>query len=197
MCLDFIGHGKTPSPSKPQTIFEIAKDVIHLLKKLNIEKIHIVAHSFGCRVALLIASQTDMVDKMVLIGVAGLKKRFSFKKWWSILKYKFFKMLVRFKIIGAKFLERFGSEDYKKLNPVMKKTFINVVNTDLTFVLKLIKAECLIIVGNKDKETPPYISKKLHRHLGNSKLIVIKNASHFCFCEKNEVIKLAYYFIKC
>lgn len=197
LCLDFIGHGKTPAPNQPQTIFEIARDVINLLEKLNIKKVHIVAHSFGCRVALLIASQTDLVGKMVLIGAAGLKKRFSFIKWLNILKYKFFKALVKLKIINKKFLERFGSEDYKKLTPVMKKTFVNIVNTDLTFVLKLIKAESLIIVGSKDKETPPYISKKLHRYIENSRLIILKNASHFCFYEKNNLIKLAYYFIKC
>ena len=47
----------------------------------------------------------------------------------------------------------------------MKKTFINIVNTNLTDLCKYIKIKTLIIFGTKDKETPKHMAKTLKKHI--------------------------------
>lgn len=73
--LDLEGHGLSPTKatSKP-TIASYAEDVQHLLSTLNVpikNGITIVAHSMGCLIALLLASQQDpslVVKQFIFLG---------------------------------------------------------------------------------------------------------------------------------
>jgi pimeloyl-ACP methyl ester carboxylesterase len=81
---------------------------------------------------------------------------------------------------------RFGSKDYRVLSPVMKQTFVNVVNEDLSHDAKFIKTNTIIVWGDKDKETKAYMARKLKRLINGSKLYFLKGAGHFSFLEKKE-----------
>ena len=83
-------------------------------------------------------------------------------------------------------LKRFGSEDYRVLNDVMKQTFVNVVNEDLTNYAKFISCKTLIGWGDKDKDTKPYMGRKFKKYIMGSRLIFLKNVGHFAFVEKKE-----------
>ena len=65
----------------------------------------------------------------------------------------------------------------------MKESFIKIVNEDLKEYYAAIKIPALLIFGDKDKETPLYMARRMNRLIKNSKLIVIKNAGHFCFVD--------------
>ena len=54
----------------------------------------------------------------------------------------------------------------------------------MDYTLKGIKNSTLVIVGDKDRETPLYMAKKINRGITGSKLCVIKNAGHFAFIDK-------------
>ena len=41
----------------------------------------------------------------------------------------------------------------------------------------------IFINGIKDKETPPYMAKRLKAGIKNSKLVFMENAGHFCFID--------------
>ena len=49
--------------------------------------------------------------------------------------------------------------------------------------LKQINVPTLILVGDRDSLTPPQISHRLHRAIPNSKLVIMKNASHYIVLE--------------
>ena len=51
LTLDFPGHGKSAEPSEPWGVPEYAAQVKALLDSLNYNRIYVVAHSFGGRVA--------------------------------------------------------------------------------------------------------------------------------------------------
>ena len=54
---------------------EYAEQIAGLLESLSISKARVVAHSFGGRVAIYLASQhPDRVEQMVLTGAAGIRK---------------------------------------------------------------------------------------------------------------------------
>ena len=126
--IDFPPFGKSEEPKVVFTLEDYVEIVLSVLRKHKIKKVDIVAHSFGGRVAIFLARNTDIVAKLVLTGSAVIKPKNTFKKFFGKLRYKFFKLLVRLRILKKEVLLSFGSEDYKNLSPKMKKTFINIVN---------------------------------------------------------------------
>ncbi len=117
----------------------------------------------------------DDIDKLVLISSAGIKPRFSLRVKFKVWKYKFYKK------IGSRKAEKCGSRDYKILSPIMKATFNNIIREDLTKICPNINTKTLIIFGDKDRETPLYMGKKLRKLIPNSRLIVIKGGDHFSY----------------
>lgn len=63
----------------------------------------------------------------------------------------------------------------------MKKTFSNIVNEDLTPLLKQMETETLLIWGEKDKDTPLKDGITMNKLIKNSGLITIKNGTHFIY----------------
>lgn len=165
---------------KPYSLDDYVKDFVQFIKQNKLVKPHVVAHSFGGRVALKTAYlYPDLLGKIVLTGSAGLKPRFSLKKsikkWLNRLLKPFFSQKIR---------QAFYSKDYLMLDGIMKESFCKIVNEHLDYTLPTIKNECLIINGTKDKDTPIYMAKRLKKGLNNSKMILIKDAGHFSFIDK-------------
>ncbi|MBP5372977.1 MAG: alpha/beta hydrolase [Clostridia bacterium] len=174
----------------PYELKDYAKEVsalIEIIKAENdCEKVNVIAHSFGARIVFYL-SPTNVFNKIVLTGAAGVKtkKRLSVKL--KILAYKSIKRLFH------KELKVFESEDYKRLSPVMKQSFKKIIALDLTDKLSTIKNETLIINGRLDKETPPKTAVIINEKIKNSTLFFIENAGHFCFIDEpiefNQLVK--------
>lgn len=175
--VDFYGFGKTPHPDYPLTVKDYADGVLELMDKLNIEKATLVGHSFGGRVAIYIAAKyPEKVEKLVLVDSAGIKPRRGIKYRLKILLHKILKKFGK----GLK-----GSKDYRALSPVMKKTFQNVVNYDETYLLSDITADTAIFWGDKDKDTPLYMARKLNKKIKSSHLFLLTNAGHFSYLDNS------------
>ena len=121
-----------------------------------------------------------------MVDSAGVLPRRNLIYWCRIAKFKRLKKKAEINVNLKSKLDKLGSEDYKKLSEVMKKTFVKVVNEDLTKYAKFLKCKTIIVWGKNDKETKPYMARKLKRLIGGSKLVFLKNSGHFCFVEKKE-----------
>jgi len=67
---DMLGHGRSDMPETGYSPAQMARDLGRLLDHLRIEKVHLVAHSFGGMVALSFAlQQPDRVKSLVLADV--------------------------------------------------------------------------------------------------------------------------------
>ena len=187
--LDFCGFGKTPEPEKSYSVSDYVFDLKKLLNKFDIEELVFIAHSFGGRVAIkfLFYYQFDYKKvSLCLVDSAGVLPRRTLKYRLRVSRYKKLKKKAEKNFWLKEKLEKFGSNDYKVLSPVMKQTFIKVVNEDLSKFAKFLKCKTLIVWGRKDTETKPYMARKLKRLIKGSKLVFIKNSGHFCFLEKKE-----------
>lgn len=184
--IDFPPFGQSEEPKNVWTMSDYQTLTAEIIQELqNIKMFHsinIIGHSFGGRVAILLASNNLPINKIVLIASAGLKAKRGLQYWLKICKYKILKKF------SPQKASKLGSEDYKKLSPVMKGTFTNIVNADLTSNCKKIDCQSLIIWGENDHETPLYMAKKLKKLIKNSQLVIIKNANHFVYLQQPEII---------
>lgn len=182
--LDFYGFGDTPHPQHPLSLKDYANGVMEIIKYYRMEDVILVGHSFGGRVAILIASYSSHISGIVLCNSAGIKPRRGIKYHYKVLKYKLCRRL------GIRNI-RAGSTDYNKLTGAMKETFIRVVNYDLTPLLYRITVKTLIIWGDKDGETPLYMARKLNKHIPNSELRILEGAGHYSYLDNfNQFIGL-------
>ena len=180
-CFDLKGFGENLDMPYPYSLDDYIKEVKTFLNDNNIVKPHVIAHSFGCRIAIKMAAEDPQIfDKMVLTGAAGLKPKNSVKK---AIRRTAFKVAKRF--IPKEKLTKFYSKDYQTLSPVMQDSFKKIVNEHLDGYLNKIENQTLLIFGRCDKETPLYMAKRLNKGIKNSKLSIYDNAGHFCFIDKS------------
>ena len=176
---DLKGFGDNADMPYPYSLNDYLNDVKEYMYKNSIHRPHVIAHSFGARIALLGAStDQQLFGKLVLTGAAGLKSKFSITKQ---LKKCVFKTLKP--ILGKQKLKRFYSSDYLALPPLMQQSFVKVINQTLDGNLQFILNPTLLIFGENDNQTPLYMAKRLNRGIKNSKLIIYKNAGHFAFVD--------------
>lgn len=157
------------------TLQDYADGVEEIIKRYDMKEVILVGHSFGGRVAILLASYLKCVKGVVLVDSAGLKPRFSLKRFLRKADYKirkFFRLNT----------QKCGSADYKKLDGNMRITFKNVVNQYLDCLLPKIECDTLIVWGRYDKETPLYMAKRLKRGIKSSGLVILEGG-HYSYLD--------------
>ncbi len=188
---DLTGFGENLPLSSPYSLDDYCKDVLKLLSQLKIQKYHVIAHSFGARIAIKLANTDSRIDKIIITGGAGIKPKRSIKYYFKVYLYKILK-----KIYKNKDFSNYGSKEYKSLSQVQKLSFIKIVNEHLDVYLPTITNKTLLVYGKKDTETPVYMAKKLNKGIKDSKLVLL-NGSHFCFIEQHgEFNKITQDFLK-
>ncbi len=181
MTVDFLGFGQSDKPTKKLTVFDYCENIANFITQQKCKKLTVVGHSFGGRVAVLLgAKYPQLVDKIVLVDSAGLK-RFSLVLSIKVLLHKIKKWLVKIKVLNKKCLESDGSSDFKTVEPFLRDTFLSVINTRLDDYARQITASTLLIWGKNDKETPYWIGKKYNKLIHNSALVTFNNCGHFPF----------------
>ena len=186
---DYPCFGKSKFPNKDLILDDYAYYINKLIRNNNICNPYIMCHSFGCRISiLLITKYRVLVDKLLIIGGAGIRRK-SLKRWFKSFKYKLLKKIAYFLPSNKKekylnkLFNKYSSSDYKNLNDNMKKTFRNIIKTDLRKELKYIYCPTLLIWGENDTETPLKDGILMNKKINNSGLITIKKGTHFVYLE--------------
>jgi len=155
---DLPGFGQTELPKRPWGTSGYSQYIVSRLSPRN--KYVFIGYSFGGRIAIKIAaSYPELVNKIVLIASAGLRKKFNFKRFFR----KIFKI---------------NSQDYQNagaLKPILSK----IVREDLSQDLKKIKCPALLLWGENDNQTPLWAAKKMAKLLPNNKLVVLLGIDHY------------------
>jgi pimeloyl-ACP methyl ester carboxylesterase len=71
---------------------------------------------------------------------------------------------------------------------VWAKVFPSLVNFDLSEVLEHLETPTLIMVGDKDRLTPPAQARHMAAKIRDSRLVVLEDAGHMAFLEEHEVV---------
>ena len=176
--IDFLGFGRSAPLTQPFSVSDYAVWTKEVLSSLGIDKPHVIAHSFGCRVAVkMAAGNPEAFDRILLTGAAGviLKRSLSYK-----IKVKTYRFVRRF---APKFAEkRFGSAEYKTLSPVMKESYKKIVNEDLRADARRIENPVLLLQGKGDTTTPILEAQAYLSCFKKGRLLEM-NGGHFAFTD--------------
>lgn len=188
--IDYPGFGNSKFPNRDLDIYDYANLIKDFITINSIDNPIIISHSFGGRISIILSGLYKIpIKKMILIDAAGIKHKKKFKLKFKQVIYKLFKKisLILPKKLKSIYLNKlitlFGSSDFKNLDPNIRKTFIKVINEDLTKYLKHIDTSTLLIWGENDLDTPIDDGKLMNILIEDSGLIIIPNASHFPYLE--------------
>lgn len=177
LSVDFPCFGQSDKAPCDFGVYDFALCIDELIASLQLTSCVLIGHSFGGRICLILGSR-PYVKKMVVTGCAGLKPRFSLIKF---LKVKWYKLKKKLGVVNPKG----GSADFRKLDSCTRKIFVRIVNTHLDALMKEILCPVLIVWGRNDKETPPYMAKRLRRGIQDSAVVFLQGG-HFAYAYENE-----------
>ena len=176
--IDFLGFGHSKGLTSAFSVGDYAVWLKKVMLALGLERPHVIAHSFGCRVAVKAASgDGGLFDKIVLTGPAGiiLKRGVAYR-----VKVKTYRIVKR---IFPRFAERkFGSEEYRSLSPIMKESYKKIVNEDLRVCAERVENEVLLVQGTEDFVTTRAEAETYFEHFPRAHLRTL-DGGHFAFAE--------------
>ena len=196
LLVDFPGHGESGRPPEPWGVPEYAACLKELLEQLDFFPCSVVAHSFGCRVTAWLAAYNPVLfERIVFTGAAGIrpkqteaarKRSEEYKKWkkhCERLRHIPFLRMTADKL-EKKLRDKYGSRDYNALDDEMKKTFVKIINLDLTDLYEQFQASTLLIWGDSDTETPLWMGKEMEKRIPDAGLVVFEGGTHFAYLEQ-------------
>ena len=195
LAVDFPAHGKSSQPPEPWGVQEFAACLKQLLVQLDFLPCSVIAHSFGGRVTIELASADEaLFERIILTGAAGIRKQADGKAGKKTTTYKKLRSLVEIarkcRIFGSlpdkwqeALIQKYGSKDYAALSPEMRRTFVRIVNYDQSEKLASIRNSTLLVWGDKDTETPLWMGQQMEREIPDSALIVLEGGTHFAYLE--------------
>lgn len=187
---DMPGFGRSEGPHDEEAwgVNDYSAFVSTFAKKLEINRATVVGHSFGGRVAIVLAASNEpWVANLVLIAAAGIRPRRNLRYHARRLIALTARKLLGWcpKNIREQALQRtyawLSMTDYARAGH-LRATFVRVVNEDLTEYLKEISIPTLLIWGRNDTEVPVRAGEEMASHISDSRLEIL-DAAHYPFVE--------------
>lgn len=175
---------KIPGLAKESDRIWDIEDYVEWLKKETetSDNLVLVGHSNGGRIALAFTQKyPDKVNHLFLIDSAGIyHDEFPIRLKRTVFKglAKVGKKITKSKMLKDLLYKLVRESDYKDANPQMKKTLVNLLESDKNLGLDKIDTPTTIIWGEYDTTTPLTDGKIMTQKIRNSKLFIIKGARH-------------------
>lgn len=189
--LDYPGFGKSTFPNRDLELFDYSFLIKEFIEEKKITNLTIIAHSFGGRIVIDLFTKYNLdIKNLILIDIAGIKPKKSLFKKIKEKTYKILKKIGRIfpKKLRVLYLEKliniFGSSDYSRLDPNIRKTFIKIVNYDQREYIKNIDIDTLIIWGENDKDVTLKDAYFINENIKDSGLVVVPKSGHFPYLDR-------------
>ncbi len=198
---DTRGHGGSDAPPGAYTLAQLVDDVIGLLDKLAIDRVHWIGLSMGGMIGQGMAlSHSDRLESLVLADTAAIIPDEAQPIWQERID------AVRQKGMAAvaeATLQRWFTPNYLNqklpeidqirrqilMTPVAGYIGCSEAIRRLNYLDRLaaIQTPTLIMVGADDPGTPVAASEAMHARIPGSKLMVIPAAAHLSNIEQAEI----------
>lgn len=156
VALDLPGFGSSPPPTDPGGSRMYADLVAPVLAEIASDPVVLVGHSFGGRVATVIAARhPELVGALVLTGTPLVRRRVCVRAPW---RFRLIRWLGARGLVSEERLEharqRHGSEDYRRANGVMRDVLVASVNEGYEDELRAITVPVTMVWGEGDADVP-------------------------------------------
>jgi pimeloyl-ACP methyl ester carboxylesterase len=184
--IDLPCFGAVPCPDSVWGVGEYAKYVKEKLTEYKGEQVVLLGHSFGGQIAAYVAARNpNSCAGLILSGAAVYRPNRYVKRGilWVVAKIGkiIFRIpfVERFDVWAKKVLYRaVDSPDYRHTEGIQRDIFIKIIRQNMSKELGNIHRKTLVVSGNKDRYVPLRFSKRIHRHIPNSRLEIIPGGTH-------------------
>ena len=150
-----------------------------------------LGHSNGGRILLnLCAKKPEKLKYLILLDSAGVYEPTLKKKMVEKLA-KLGKPLKKIPVIDKAFHKITGSTDYSKAPENMKKTLVNMIESDRNLDFTKVETKTYILWGKKDTTTPPRQGTLMYEKLPNAELKFYANWTHAPYISNPEELARA------
>ena len=200
---DILGHGKTPLEKNELCFDDFSDQLINLLDKLEIEKIHLVGFSIGSLIARNFAIRFNSRLQSLTLLCSIFKRS---EEEQQIVNERFAQAKRDLKL-SKQALKRWFTDKYLEENPDTYEKITSILSANnMSNFLKVyelfvfhkndekfedIKANTLVMTGEYDSGSTVKMSEKLCDIISNSELKIIKNGKHLCGIEYANEVNLA------
>lgn len=180
---DLPGFGASPAPVSGGGAAAYA-DMIEPLLAECAERVVVVGHSFGGRVAVeLAARRSPQIGALVLCGVPLLRRSDRRSAARPAVRFALARALHRRGVLGDAAMERmrqrYGSADYRAASGTMREVLVTVVNETYESQLRRISQPAELVWGRLDDPVPVEIAERAALLLGDARLTVLDEVGHF------------------
>jgi 3-oxoadipate enol-lactonase / 4-carboxymuconolactone decarboxylase len=187
---DTRGHGRTPAPPGPYTLDDLSGDVLALLDRLGLSRVHFCGLSLGGMTGMwLAANAPERIDRLVLCATAA---RLGPPEFWQ----------QRIDAVRANgtasmantVLDRWLTPDFRAAHPGVEAAVRAMIvdTTDEGYAscsaaikamnllpsLPTIRARTLVIAGAADPATPPEHGARIAAAIPGARLLVLDDVAH-------------------
>lgn len=137
-----------------------------------------LGHSNGGRILLnLCSNKPGKLSNLILLDSAGVYEVSAKKKVVAGLA-KIGKPLKKIPVVDKAFHKFTGTTDYSKAPENMKKTLVNMLDSDKNLNLESVATPTFILWGKKDTTTPPRQATTIYEKLPHAELKFYANWTH-------------------
>ena len=189
VALDLPGFGASPLPEAPGGAALYADLVAPALTQLGSGPVVLVGHSFGGKVAtILAATRPDVVKGLILTGVPLVRRETTRR---TPLAYRLVRVLHRRGMISDARIEaarqKYGSSDYRHATGVLRDILVVSVNESYESELAQISAPVDLVWGADDHDVPVDVARRASALLlasAHVDLDVLVDTGHFVPTER-------------
>lgn len=198
---DLLNHGNSKKGYSELNFNNFSDQLNLLLQYLNIDKFNLIGFSIGALISQYFANKYyDRINKLIII--ASIYKR-THEQITNVRNR--YNRALKGESINDDSINRWFNKEYLKNNPDVYEFFFNILknkkNEDFIPAYKVFiesenhllnfsnfKMPTLIMTGEYDIGSTPYMSKMLHKEIRDSKLCIIPGAKHMATFEKASLI---------
>ena len=179
VALDLPGFGASPLPARAGGARHYAQLLAPAVSEIADGPVVLVGHSFGGRVALVMAAEhPELVTSLVLVGVPLMRgaapRPPAAYRWWRWLRAR--GLISEARLEAAR--QRYGSNDYRRASGVLRDVFVASVNESYEDELARVHVPVALVWGTRDSEVPLEVAERARSLVPGSTLCVIEDVGH-------------------
>jgi len=181
VALDLPGFGASPLPARAGGARYYADLLAPAVTEITEGPVVLVGHSFGGRVAVVLASKHPKLVASIVLSGAPLLRRATGRRapqayrWWRWLRAR--GLVSEARLEAAR--QKYGSSDYRRASGVLRDVLVASVNESYESELANVRVPVTFVWGEDDNEVPPDIAERARALVrGESSLRIIPGIGH-------------------